>query len=89
MLRPSRFRSSGRCGLALEYCIGPPLLAGAMAAHGLGNKLIAIVAQRVNIDPADLSRPEATPAGFVVQIGALVGRANEKTLPRLVTSMRP
>src|SRR5262245_22379529 len=58
--------------------------AGAIEVDGFGEQLVAIAAQGIEIDFAGLHWPEASIAGFVPEIARLVGRADERALPRLV-----
>jgi len=62
--------------LAFEILLGPPMFALAVGDHGLGEKLVAVVAQRVEINGADLDGPEAAGAGFVAQVSIARGRAD-------------
>ena len=69
--------------LALEILVRPPRLAFAEELDGLGEKLVAIAGKFVDLDGADLDRPEAPPAGLVAQVGGLVRGADEDALARL------
>src|SRR5262245_11096281 len=70
-----------RDDLALEGFVGPPRVALAIAGHGLGEKLITIPLQALELDAPALHRPEAAAAGFVAKVAVLVGRADENALP--------
>lgn len=67
---------------ALEVSIWPPFRAGAIGLDGLGEQLVAVVTQRLDIDRANLHRPESAPARLVAQIGRLVSCAYEQALAR-------
>jgi hypothetical protein len=75
--------------LALEGGVRPPLFADAISPHGFREKLIAVVTQRFNVYAADLDGPEAPRAGFVAQVGRLVGCSDEHALPCSITSFLP
>ena len=60
------------------------LLAGPEGGHGLGPELVAVAPQPVDVDRADLDRPEAPAAGLVAEVGVGVGGADEHALPREV-----
>src|SRR5215469_9298938 len=68
--------------LAFETGVRPPAEALPIEVHGFGEKLIAVVGQTVDIDDADLDRPEPSAAGLVTQICRLIGRADENALAR-------
>ena len=68
---------------SLEVSIGPPLLAAVVEVHRFREELVAVRGQALDIDLADLHRPEASTASLVAQIGVLVGGADEDALARL------
>ena len=68
--------------LRSKVFVGPPAFACVEARHGLGEQLIAISRQGIDVDGSGLDRPEAPAAGFVAQIGVPVGGADENALPR-------
>src|SRR6266851_4826785 len=78
----SRFLLRGDV-LSLEIRVGPPLDTPAVELGRLGEELIPVTDQGIDIDGADLDRPEAPASGFVPQIGGLIGGSDEKALPRL------
>jgi len=67
---------------AFEFLVGPPLYPGAITVDRFGKKLIAIYNQLLEVDRADLDRPESAPAGFVAQVRILVRGADKNTLTR-------
>ena len=60
-----------RDGVGLEFPIGPPLLFAIEGAHGLGEQLISIRDQRVDVDGAGDDGPKAPATSHVAEIGAL------------------
>src|SRR3954449_2283819 len=69
--------------LSLERLVGPPLLTEAIEMHGLREQLVSVLVQPVDVDGADLDRPEPAAAGLVAEIACLVCSANEDALPWL------
>jgi hypothetical protein len=63
--------------------------AAVVELDGLGEELVAVVAQRVDVDLPALDRPEAPAARLVAKVGVLVGGADEDALLRLVDLERP
>ena len=75
--------------LGLEGAVRPPRHASPVEIDRLGEELVAVLAQAVDVDLAALHRPEPAAAGFVAQIAGPIGRADEQALPRLVHFVPP
>ena len=55
----------------------------AIAGHGFGEELIAILREGFDVDTRCLDRPKSSPAGCIAQIHRLVGRTDKTALARL------
>src|SRR5215204_7108436 len=55
----------------------------------LGPNLVAVTQQPVDADPRHTDRPEPPSAGWVVQVGTLVCRADEHALTWHLLDLRP
>jgi hypothetical protein len=73
---------------ALKLFVRPPWDALSMEIDSFGKELIAIAFEGVEIDPPGFQRPEPPTAGFVAQIGVLIGRTDEDGLSRLEMTSR-
>src|SRR5262249_18332462 len=60
----------------------PPRRAGVEQRHGLGPQLVAVTFDSLAVDCSTPDRPEASRAGFVLEIEVGIGAADEDRLPR-------
>src|ERR1700722_5864653 len=67
-----------RLAVAIQICALP----GAIAGHGLGPYLVAMVGKFLDVDLADFDGPETAQSGLVLTPVVLVRRAGEDVLPR-------
>src|SRR5262249_49137646 len=63
--------------LLLEFAIRPPVLASAIERDSLGEELVAILRQRLDIDARGLDWPEPASTGFVAEISFAIGAADK------------
>src|SRR5262249_27686549 len=71
----------GGNGALFEIAVWPPMHTGMIEVHGLGEDLVAVAAQGIDVDLVGHDRPEAPIPGLIPQVARLVGGADECTLP--------